>query len=145
MPRLSVSGECALERVEPLVVTCWSPPADYSSDASWFDEAGSLLFSTKGWQLKWVDSPGTPPLLVKAPGPGWDGGYAPETILLGELRDGGVVQFGAVHGGPPPWYLMVHELPGKLALVTWGEHLGAGPCPTCEIGRFVARYACLPP
>ncbi len=137
-PRLAVSGDCWLTRVAPLTVGCRGSPF------TWLDESGARLHASATWGALWQHEDGDH-LLAMSPAPDWDGGGPPPPLLLGELRDGGVVQFLKVAGAPVSPYLRVHELGGRLVLVTWGEYWGAGVCPTCELGRFVARYACLPP
>ncbi len=137
-PRLSVSGNCWVATVVPLTVSCEPSPR------RWLDEAGTVLLSSPTWRALGQHEDGDH-LLAMSPAPGWDGGGPPASLLLGELQDGGVVQFLQVTNSPVIPYLRVHELGGRSVLVTWGDHAGAGVCPTCELGRFVARYACLPP
>ncbi len=137
-PRLSATGSCWLATVDPLTVGCHSAPY------LWTDDHGGVLLSSPIWAASGLHEDGEH-LLAFATAPGWDGQGPLSSISLGEVQDGGVSQFLEVGGFPATSYLQVHELGGRLVLVTWGDRLGAAPCPGCEIGRFVARYACLPP
>ncbi len=138
--RVSVSGWCAAVGAAPLVVRCGYPAS------IWSDEFGHALFtSSTALQVFSPDGLTDPHFIVMDPGAGWDGGDEPERVVVEEVRDGGAVPFLELTGAPERYSLQAHDLGGRLVLVTWGAHHVSGVCPTCEIGQWLGRYACLPP
>ncbi len=136
--RLTVPGNCWPASVTPLVVRCGGP------SYTWSDDSGHVIFTSSTWRQVSPEGLAGRHFVVQGPGAGWDGGDQPEEVVVGEVRDGGVLPFLELTGAPETYSLQAHDLGGRLLLVTWGAHYVSGTCPACEIGQWLGRYACLP-
>lgn len=137
------SPDCnELMTASPLTYACIDPS---TSLTSWREEAGALLTAPfRGRPLG--DHASSSRQLVLTWEPALDGGNYPERAALNELRDGGLVPYVVVAGGPlNPRYLYVYDLGGRLQLLAWGDNVTSPEgCPNCVIERFSAEYVCAP-
>lgn len=128
--QLEVGNNCGPLSDGPLTYAC---PMWGGSQTRWYFQDGGLVVPPfDGYPLESVDS--TVGLFAVV-----------EARTLTVVRDGALVPLAGLEPGRH-LDIRVHELGGKLVLLTWGKILGTYPdyCPVCPLERFSAEYLCVP-